>query len=163
MNETKQGENSPEVTAAAGAAVGEDMKAGGDVSSTGNHPNPAREASDTAEATAEAAKKADQNTRKVPETPAGAAAKVLDAALAGAYLKTEGSESAAANKPATAQSTKENLLAKLVRDEYAKRYPDNKTFYITSDKQVFLEKNKEDAGNHQRGLKGGRITTVNVD
>lgn len=36
--------------------------------------------------------------------------------------------------------------------EYIRCYPHNKTFYITTDGQVFLESNKNDAQNHQNYL-----------
>lgn len=35
---------------------------------------------------------------------------------------------------------------------YVNCYPNNKVFYITSDGQVFLETNKNDAQNHQNYL-----------
>lgn len=37
-------------------------------------------------------------------------------------------------------------------DRYKERYPDNKVFYISSDNQVFLQVNKQDAIIHQKSL-----------
>ncbi len=100
------------------------------------------------------------------QTPAaaltGAAAKVLDAALAGAYLETEGSESMPTDKTTAASKSKGDPFAALAK-EYAKLYPKNKTFHITSDKQVFLEKNKSMADLHQRNQKGGKVTSITID
>lgn len=38
---------------------------------------------------------------------------------------------------------------------YAEAYPDAKGFYVSSDRQVFLEKNKAEAFAHQRSLQPG--------
>lgn len=48
--------------------------------------------------------------------------------------------------------------------EYAKSYPDCKTFHITSDMQVFLEgdENIRLANMHQRSLNEGAVRTINV-
>jgi hypothetical protein len=128
-------------TAAAGEtkAAGAAPETGGDDTNTEDHPNPARAASDAAEtaaaaATAEASKKAGKKT--TPKAPA--------------------------DKPAAGQKGKDDPFSKLAM-EYAPLYPGNKTFHITSDKQVFLSKNKADAEAHQRSLKGGQVTTVNID
>jgi len=48
------------------------------------------------------------------------------------------------------------LMAKM--QPYIKAYPENKTFYIASDGQVFLEANKGDAIIHQRTLDGELVT-----
>ncbi len=64
----------------------------------------------------------------------------------------------------TAQSTENNsthepdeaLVAKM--QPYLKAYPNNKTFYVTTDGQVFLEANKGDAKQHQRTLEGELVT-----
>ena len=46
---------------------------------------------------------------------------------------------------------------------YAKAYPDEKIFLVTSDRQVFLMKDKGLAENHQRSLKNGeKIQTIKV-
>ncbi len=116
---------------------------GGDASGPEDHPNPSRAVSDAAENEA-----------------AGAAAK----ATADAEVKAAAKKAAAEAKASAgaAAKTGENPFTKLA-GEYKKLYPDNKTFHITSDKQVFLEKNKGDAESHQRSLKEGKVTTVKVD
>lgn len=53
---------------------------------------------------------------------------------------------------------------KALAKKYAKVYPGNKTFHITTDKQVFLEHDKNLAMLHQRGLKvDGVVKTVKID
>ena len=47
-------------------------------------------------------------------------------------------------------------------DAYKKAYPKEKLFYVTSDKQVFLVKDKHLAKFHQKGLKGGEVETIEV-
>ena len=37
-------------------------------------------------------------------------------------------------------------------DRYKERYPDNKIFYVSSDNQVFLQTNKQDAIIHQKSI-----------
>ena len=68
--------------------------------------------------------------------------------------------------PATAKEPeaekKDDAMTKLAR-EYKKLYPGNKTFHITSDKQVFLEGSKGLADLHQRGLKGGTVTSITIN
>ncbi len=144
---TKTNQDNAIASAAAGETKTADAAAqdGRDASGTEDHPNPSRAASDAAETAA-----------------TEAAAKVMDAALAGAYLKTEGSESAAADKPAAASKSKADPFAALAK-EYAKLYPKNKIFHITSDKQVFLEGSKGLADLHQRGLKGGAVTSITIN
>jgi len=51
----------------------------------------------------------------------------------------------------------EKLLA-----QYIGLYPSNKTFYITSDKQVFLTDALNFAEAHQRTLKKGELQTINI-
>lgn len=43
---------------------------------------------------------------------------------------------------------------------YFKCYPEETVFYITSDGQVFLQKNKNDALAHQKRLGSGEIETI---
>lgn len=45
---------------------------------------------------------------------------------------------------------------------YAKAYPDCRAFHITTDRQVFLEKDKNLAQYHQKGLGGGEVRTIKV-
>ncbi len=136
---TKQGETSPESIPAAPVA-GEVNVAGAAPQGEGNdpgtedHPNPARAASDVAEAAAKAAAESAAN---------------------------EGKPSPA-RKSTTSAVKKDDALTALAKG-YAKLYPKNKTFHITSDKQVFLDKDKGLADLHQHGLKEGKVTTVTLD
>lgn len=48
-------------------------------------------------------------------------------------------------------------------EPYLKAYPGERTFHVTSDKQVFLEKDLNLARFHQRGLKNGeKVQTIKV-
>ena len=51
---------------------------------------------------------------------------------------------------------------KALAEKYAKAYPDCKAFHITSDRQVFLDKDKNLAQYHQKGLGEGEVRTINV-
>lgn len=62
----------------------------------------------------------------------------------------------------TADPSDENDPFVKLAKEYAKQYPENKIFYITSDLQVFLAKSKDMARLHQRGREG-QVTTVKLD
>lgn len=44
-------------------------------------------------------------------------------------------------------------------ERYKGLYPDNKVFYLTGDKQVFLSTGKRDAENHQKTLTEGELKT----
>lgn len=139
----------PENTAAATAAgevesTGTAPTDGDGDTGAGNHPNPERAASDAAEAAAEAEAKA-----------------ATEAAAKTAAKEDKNASKATAGKVPAA--VKESPLAKFVKEGYAKQYPKNKTFHVTSDKQVFLDKDKNLAELHQRSLKEGKVTTVNVD
>lgn len=46
--------------------------------------------------------------------------------------------------------------------KYAQAYPDCKAFHTTTDKQVFLEKDKNFAQYHQNGLGECEVRTINV-
>ncbi|MCB6971828.1 MULTISPECIES: hypothetical protein [Butyricimonas] len=55
--------------------------------------------------------------------------------------------------------TKEEILI----EQYAKAYPKEKLFHVTSDMQVFLAKDKNLAELHQRGLENEeKIRTIKV-
>lgn len=43
--------------------------------------------------------------------------------------------------------------------QYRRCYPGNKTFYVTTDRMVFLEIDKESAYNHQKRCGGGEVRT----
>ena len=51
---------------------------------------------------------------------------------------------------------------KALAESYAKAYPDCKAFHITTDRQVFLEKDKNLAQFHQKALGEGEVRTINV-
>jgi hypothetical protein len=66
--------------------------------------------------------------------------------------------------PTPAPATKKETGREKLLKDYAKRYPGNKTFHITTDNQVFLAKDKHLAENHQRSLKDdGTVDSVTVD
>jgi hypothetical protein len=47
---------------------------------------------------------------------------------------------------------------------YIAAYPHEKTFYIATDGQVFLSKNKKEADAHQKYIAGDKtVATVNVE
>ncbi len=50
-----------------------------------------------------------------------------------------------------------------IAQRYAKSYPKNKVFYITSDRQVFLSDNKCLAEMHQRTIGTGEVVTIKID
>lgn len=47
-------------------------------------------------------------------------------------------------------------------ERYAKNYPNVRVFHITTDKQVFFEKDKNLALLHQASLGGGEVVTINL-
>lgn len=47
--------------------------------------------------------------------------------------------------------------------QYMERYPDNKTFHVTSDNMVFLEKDLSLARLHQKSLQSGSVTSITVN
>lgn len=47
--------------------------------------------------------------------------------------------------------------------QYAKMYPRNKTFHITSDMQVFLEGDERLARMHQNGIEGGEVKSIKIE
>lgn len=99
-------------------------------------------------------KAAAQKVLKEAETSAKAAsAKVAEA-----------KEREAAFLKAIEEITKSADPFEALARKYAKNYPDCKTFYITSDMQVFLEgdENIRLAKMHQRSLEDGEVRTINV-
>lgn len=69
----------------------------------------------------------------------------------------------AADKLATENSPKKPLPQKnTFIDKYAKSYPANKVFYVTSDNQVFLQGDHNMAVLHQKTLKEGELETIKV-
>lgn len=63
---------------------------------------------------------------------------------------------------ATEKESKEDKIPAYLRP-YAKAYPGEKAFHVTSDQQVFLEKNKNLAVLHQKSINGNeRVQTIKV-
>lgn len=63
---------------------------------------------------------------------------------------------------AAAEQPRKTDPFKALAASYAKYYPHCKAFHITSDKQVFLDKDKNLALLHQAGLGEGEVRTINV-
>ena len=87
---------------------------------------------------------------------AGKAKAIEDAEKAEADQARREAEEAAAE-----QARKADPFQALA-EKYAKAYPDCKAFHITSDRQVFLDKDKNLAQYHQKGLGEGEVRTINV-
>lgn len=92
---------------------------------------------------------------------------------AAAARETEFREAVKAAEAAETQARKEADAAaaelarnadpfKALAENYAKAYPACKVFHITTDKQVFLDKDKNLAQFHQKGLGEGKVRTINV-
>ena len=80
----------------------------------------------------------------------------------GQAQKTAVKEKKTRPKSETSSGKKADPYEKLAR-EYAKHYPHNDTFHITSDKQVFLKGDRNLAILHQAGLKTNeKIRTITV-
>lgn len=47
--------------------------------------------------------------------------------------------------------------------QYMERYPDNKTFHVTSDNMVFLEKDLSLARLHQKSMPDGLLDSITVN
>lgn len=68
----------------------------------------------------------------------------------------------------TKTKTKTKIKAKVksefesLAESYAKNYPNVRVFHITTDKQVFFEKDKNLALLHQASLGGGEVVTINI-
>lgn len=67
--------------------------------------------------------------------------------------KSETTEKQADTSPK--EKTIEEQYAELITAEYAKGYPDNKEWHVTTDRSVFLSGDLQHAKNHQKTLRGG--------
>lgn len=76
--------------------------------------------------------------------------------------KAEADQDRREAEEAAAEQARKADPFKALAEKYAKAYPDCKTFHITSDKQVFLDKDKNLAQFHQKGLGEGEVRTINV-
>lgn len=77
-------------------------------------------------------------------------------------LKSQEAAEAADAVEVKAEKAEGDAMAKFIVP-YAKAYPAERLFYVTSDKQVFFEKNKELGVAHQNSLKNGKeIQTIKV-
>ena len=90
-----------------------------------------------------------------------ATAKVAEAVAREADFRAEAKAIEDAEKAAAEQARKADPFQALA-EKYAKAYPDCKAFHITSDRQVFLDKDKNLAQYHQKGLGEGEVRTINV-
>lgn len=89
----------------------------------------------------------------------------LDASCRAAKAKAE--EAAAREAEFRARITAADKAAKtdpfrVLAEKYAEAYPACETFHITSDKQVFLDKDRNLALYHQKGLGEGEVRTIKV-
>lgn len=67
-------------------------------------------------------------------------------------------------EPETTNDAAFDLVIEAAIERVKKRYPDNKVFYVSSDNQVFLQANKQDAISHQKQIDQNReILPVSVD
>lgn len=79
-----------------------------------------------------------------------------------AQVKTKEKQTEKQENKAPADSANRKKQANFIAP-YAKAYPGEKIFLVTSDRQVFLLKDKGLAENHQRSLKNGeKIQTIKV-
>ena len=90
-----------------------------------------------------------------------ATAKVAEAVAREADFRAEAKAIREAEEAAAEQARKADPFQALA-EKYAKAYPDCKAFHITSDRQVFLDKDKNLAQYHQKGLGEGEVRTINV-
>ena len=90
-----------------------------------------------------------------------ATAKVAEAVAREADFRAEAKAIEDAEKAEADQARKADPFQALA-EKYAKAYPDCKAFHITSDRQVFLDKDKNLAQYHQKGLGEGEVRTINV-
>jgi hypothetical protein len=76
--------------------------------------------------------------------------------------KAEADQARREAEEAAAEQARKADPFKALAEKYAKAYPDCKAFHITSDRQVFLDKDKNLAQYHQKGLGEGEVRTINV-
>lgn len=72
-------------------------------------------------------------------------------------------EQAAAEKAAAAKAATKKDPFRELASEFAKSYPGNKIFHITTDMQVFLSGDLSAAQNHQRSLSEGEVKSINIE
>ena len=92
---------------------------------------------------------------------AASRAKVAEAVAREADFRAEAKAIEDAEKAEADQARRADPF-KALAEKYAKAYPDCKAFHITSDRQVFLDKDKNLAQYHQKGLGEGEVRTINV-
>ena len=76
--------------------------------------------------------------------------------------KAEADQARKEAEEAAAEQARKADPFQALAEKYAKAYPDCRAFHITSDGQVFLDKDKNLAQYHQKGLGEGEVRTVNV-
>lgn len=98
--------------------------------------------------------------------PEAETASEADATPAAEPETAKQAEATAASKPAARPSTRPAASRKpaypAFLESYVKAYPNEKVFHVTSDRQVFLDKDYHMAKVHQRSLGKGEITTYNI-
>ena len=78
-------------------------------------------------------------------------------------LQETQTETAKPAKQEQAEKSKGDTGIPAFLESYRKAYPKEKAFHVTTDKQVFLEKDLSLARLHQRGLKNeGKVQTIKV-
>ena len=124
---------------------------------------------DTAKVAAEAAAKQVADTQKLADTAAQIAAEAIQALeAAGEDADKDALQEALDKAQAEAKQALEDAdqakppAAQKMVEPYVRAYPDNKVFYVTSDKQVFLEGSKNEAIMHQANLKEGELQIVKI-
>lgn len=102
-------------------------------------------------------------TNKTPEQVAAENAAKEQAAAEKAEAKKK-ADAEKSPKAAEAKAAAEKDPHKALVGQYKKAYPKNKALHITTDGQVFLEKDKGLAQLHQRGLGGnGEVKTYKTE
>ena len=104
---------------------------------------------------------AKQTRRNVEKSDKDAPAKQENAGQENLQKKQE--EKAKPSKQENAEKSKGNKDIPSFLESYLKAYPKEKAFHVTSDNQVFLEKDLSLARLHQRELKNeGKVQTIKV-
>ena len=121
----------------------------------------ARKQSNAAQAAKETAPEAVTNQEEAvaqEKAPEAEAAPEQEAKVEEVADKTTG----VANKSATRNTSAAKPKYPAFLGSYVKSYPNEKVFHVTSDNQVFLDKDYHMAKLHQKGLGKGEITTYNL-
>lgn len=107
-----------------------------------------------------AAKQAEEPETTAPETVETQTPEAETPAVEAQPEEAAGAEAAEPAKAKAKLSKKQQLPDFMAA--YVKSYPGEKVFHVTSDRQVFLDKDYHLAKMHQRSLGKGEIKTYNV-